>query len=260
VKNKRGDKRKLEGKVAIVVGGGSGIGRATAKLLAKEGAKVMIADRNPEGAEKVAKEIKDAGGEVSTVIINMIEEEEAVKMAKFTLEKYGKIDILCNIAGGSVGKYIRDRQSPFPTSTKEEWDTQIAVNLTGCRNCTKAVIDHMIERKYGKIVNFSSMAGVDGTPGVVDYSAAKAGVIGFTKALAQEMAPHNIQINCIAPSGVYTERIQAFAELRKKENPNRPQMDMSILAMPEEIANTVLFLVSDDTNHIKGWVIGFAGR
>jgi 3-oxoacyl-[acyl-carrier protein] reductase len=251
---------KLEGKVAIVVGGGSGIGRASAKLLAKEGAKIMIADRNLEGAEKVAKEIKDTGGEVSTIIINMIEEEEAFRMVEVTLKKYGKIDILCNVAGGSVGRYIRDKQTPFPVSTKEEWDTQIAVNLTGCRNCTRAVINHMMERRYGKIVNFSSMAGVDGTPGVVDYSAAKAGIIGFTKALAQEMSSYNIQINCIAPSGVYTERIQAFAEARRKENPTAPQMDMSMLAQPEEIANTVLFLVSDDTNHIKGWVIGFAAR
>ncbi len=251
---------KLKDKVAIVIGGGSGIGRATAKLLASEGARVMIADRNVEGANNVAEEIKSAGGEVSTVETNMIEEEQAFKMVEVTLEKYGRIDILCNVAGGSVGRYIRDKQTPFPVSTKEEWDTQIAVNLTGCRNCTRAVINHMIERKSGKIVNFSSMAGVDGTPGVVDYSAAKAGVIGFTKALAQEMSPHGIQINCIAPSGVYTERIQAFAEARKKENPDAPQMDLSMLAMPEEIAKTVLFLVSDDTSHLKGCVITFAGR
>jgi NAD(P)-dependent dehydrogenase (short-subunit alcohol dehydrogenase family) len=251
---------KLKDKVAIVVGGGSGIGRATAKLLAAEGARVMIADRNPEGADNVAKEIKDAGGEVSTVEVNMIEEEEAFRMVEVTLEKYGQIDILCNVAGGSVGRYIRDKQTPFPVSTKEEWDTQIAVNLTGCRNCTRAVINHMIERKSGKIVNFSSMAGVDGTAGVVDYSAAKAGVIGFTKALAQEMSPHGIQVNCIAPSGVYTERIQAFAEARRKENPDATQMDISILAMPEEVARTVLFLVSDDTSHLKGCVITFAGR
>jgi len=251
---------KLKDKVAIVVGGGSGIGRTTAKLLAAEGARVMIADRNPEGADNVAKEIKDAGGEVSTVEVNMIEEEEAFRMVEVTLEKYGQIDILCNVAGGSVGHYIRDKQTPFPVSTKEEWDTQIAVNLTGCRNCTRAVINHMIERKSGKIVNFSSMAGVDGTAGVVDYSAAKAGVIGFTKALAQEMSPHGIQVNCIAPSGVYTERIQAFAEARRKENPDATQMDISMLAMPEEVARTVLFLVSDDTSHLKGCVITFAGR
>jgi 3-oxoacyl-[acyl-carrier protein] reductase len=249
---------KLESKVAIVVGGGSGIGRATAKLLAREGAKVVIADRNTEGAEKVRREIENAEGESFTIEVNMIEEDHAVKMVRAALDKYGKIDILCNIAGGSVGRYIRDKQSAFPVSTKEEWDTQLAVNLTGCRNCTKAVITHMIERKYGKIVNFSSMGGVDGAPGVVDYSAAKAGVIGFTRALAKEMAPYNIQINCIAPSGVYTERIEAFVEARKKENPDVPSMDLSKLAQPEEIANTVLFLVSDDTNHIRGAVIEFA--
>jgi 3-oxoacyl-[acyl-carrier protein] reductase len=249
---------KLKGKVVIVVGGGSGIGRASAKLLAQEGAKVMIADRNIEGANKVADEIKAAGGEVSTVETNMIEEEEAINMVNVTLKKYGKIDILCNIAGGSVGRYIRDKQTPFRQSTKEEWDTQIAVNLTGCRNCSRAVINHMIERGSGKIVNFSSMAGVEGTPGVVDYSAAKAGVIGFTKALAHEMAPYGIQVNCIAPSGVLTERIEAFARAMKEKNPQAPGMDTSKLAKPEEIANTVLFLVSDDVSHISGDVIGFA--
>lgn len=249
---------KLENRVAVVVGGGSGIGRATAKLLAAEGAKLMIADRNIEGANGVKKEIDDNGGEASVFEVNMVEEEETVRMAEATIGKYGKIDILCNVAGGSVGRYIREKQSAFPVSTKEEWDTQLAVNLTGCRNCTKAVIDHMIERKYGKIVNFSSMGGVDGAPGVVDYSAAKAGIIGFTKALAREMASSNIQINCIAPSGVYTERIEAFVEARRKENPDAPTMDLSRLIMPEEIARTVLFLISDDTNHLRGAVIEFA--
>jgi len=249
---------KLKNRVAIIVGGGSGIGRATAKLLANEGAKIMIADRNIEGAERVKKEIDGSGGEASTIQINMIEEEETEKMVEETINRYGNIDILCNIAGGSVGRYIRDKQSAFSVSTKEEWDIQLAVNLTGCRNCTKAVIDHMIERKYGKIVNFSSMGGVEGTPGVVDYSAAKAGVIGFTKALAKEMSTHNIQVNCIAPSGVYTERIESFVEARKKDNPHAPVMDLTRLAQPEEVARTVLFLVSDDTNHIRGAVIEFA--
>jgi NAD(P)-dependent dehydrogenase (short-subunit alcohol dehydrogenase family) len=251
---------KLEDKVAVIVGGGSGIGRATAKLFAEEGAKVVIADRNIDGANNVKKEIDAAGGESTAIEVNMIEEDQAVNMIQQALQTYGKVDILCNVAGGSVGRYIRDKQSPFPTATKEEWDTQLAVNLTGCRNCTKAVIDHMMQRKYGKIVNISSISGVDGSPGVVDYSAAKAGVIGFTKALAQEMAPHNIQINCVAPMGVFTERIQAFVEARKKENPDAPQMDLSALAKPEEIARTILFLASDDTNHLRGCIIGFTSR
>ena len=249
---------KLKDKVAIIVGGGSGIGRATAELFANEGAKVVIADRNIEGANNVKKEVDAAGGESIAIEVNMIEEDQAIKIVHDTKITYGKVDILCNIAGGSVGKYIRDTHSPFTAATKEEWDTQLAVNLTGCRNCTKAVIDHMIERKYGKIVNVSSMAGVDGSPGVVDYSAAKAGVIGFTRALAKEMSPHNIQVNCVAPMGVFTERIEAFVEARKKENPDTPQMDFSALAKPEEIARTMLFLVSDDTNHLKGCIITFS--
>jgi 3-oxoacyl-[acyl-carrier protein] reductase len=251
---------KLQDKTAVIVGGGSGIGRATAKLFAEEGAKVVIADRNIEGAESVKKEIDAAGGESIAIEVNMIEEDQAVKMIQESIAVYGKVDILCNVAGGSVGRYIRDKQSPFPTATREEWDTILAVNLTGCRNCTKAVINHMIERKYGKIVNVSSMAGVDGSPGVVDYSAAKAGVVGFTKALAQEMSPHNIQVNCVAPMGVFTERIEAFVEARKKENPDAQQMDLSALAMPEEIARTILFLASDDTSHLRGCVIPFTSR
>ncbi|MBN2240770.1 MAG: SDR family oxidoreductase [Dehalococcoidales bacterium] len=249
---------KLKDKTAIVVGAGSGIGRATAKLLAAEGASVVAADRNIEGAENVTGEILAAGGEAFAYECNMIREEETEQLVAAAIEKYGKVDILCNIAGGSVGRYIRDKQSPFPTASKEEWDTQLSVNLTGCRNCTRAIIQHMMDRKYGKIVNFSSMAGVDGAPGVVDYSAAKAGVIGFTKALAKEMSPYNIQINSVAPSGVYTERIQAFVDTMKKEKPDGPQMDLSTLAQPEEIARTVLFLVSDDTSHLKGLVVSFS--
>ena len=251
---------KLTNKVAIVVGGGSGIGRATAKRLAAEGVTVVIADRNIEGAENVKKEINGIDGTAESCEVNMIEEDQVDAMVNTVLKKHGKIDILCNIAGGSVGRYIRDTQTPFHQSTREEWDTQLAVNLTGCRNCTRSVVNHMMERKYGKIVNFSSMAGVDGAPGVVDYSAAKAGVIGFTKALAKEVAPYNIQVNCIAPSGVYTERIQSFIEERKKRNPEAPEMDVTGLAKPEEIAETVMFLVSDNTSHISGCVITFAAK
>ena len=156
-----------------------------------------------------------------------------------------------------MGKYIREKQTPFPESTKEEWDKIIDVNLTGPRNCTRAVIHHMMERGGGRIVNFSSMAGVQGVGNVVDYSAAKAGVIAFTQGLAQEMAPYGINVNCIAPSGVFTERIQAFAERMKREGSGR-EMDTSRLARPEELAAAVLFLVSDDSSHMSGQVIRFS--
>lgn len=252
---------KLKDKVAIVVGGASGIAKASSKLLAQEGARVVIADLDIENAEKVADEIKSMGYEATAIKVDMTKEEEAYAMVKAVLEKYGQIDILANIAGGSVGKYIREKQTPFAESTKEEWDKILDVNLTGPRNCTRAVIHHMMERGSGRIVNFSSMAGVQGIGNVVDYSAAKAGVIAFTQGLAQEMAPYGININCIAPSGVLTERIQAFAERmwqQQREEGGRG-MDTSKLARPEELAATVLFLVSDDSSHMSGQVIRFSG-
>lgn len=252
---------KLEDKVAIVVGGASGIGKASSKRLAQEGARVVIADLDIESANKVADEIKSMGYEATALKVDMTKEEEANEMVKTVLEKYGKIDILANVAGGSVGKFIREKQTPFAESTKEEWDRIIDVNLNGARNCTRAVINHMMERGSGRIVNFSSMAGVQGIRNVVDYSAAKAGVIAFTQGLAQEMAPYGINVNCIAPSGVLTERIQAFAErMRQQQKEGQGQgMDTSRLAKPEELASTVLFLVSDDSSHMSGQVIRVAG-
>jgi NAD(P)-dependent dehydrogenase (short-subunit alcohol dehydrogenase family) len=243
---------RVEGKVAIVVGGGSGIGKAISKLLAQEGARVMVADIDTEAAKAVATEIRLSGFQADSVIVDMTKEADAIVMAQATIARFGKIDILANVAGGSVGKYIREKFRPFPESTKEEWDKIVDVNLNGARNCTRAVINHMVERKSGKIVSFSSAAGVTGAANAVDYSAAKAGIIGFTKALALEMAPYGIQVNCISPTGVLTERIAAFAKSTAEKNPGQKGMDLTKLTLPEEVANVVLLLVSDEVNHLSG--------
>ena len=248
---------KLEGKVAIVVGGGSGAGRASSKLLAQEGAKVMIADINIEAANKVAQEIKAAGGEAATVKVDMTKEEEAIAMTKATLARFGQIDILANIAGGSQGPFIRDRMGPFAEQSKEEWDRIIDINLNGARNCTRAVIGHMMERKSGKIVSFSSIAGVTGVRNGADYSAAKAGIIAFTKSLAIEMSPYGINVNCITPSLTLSERMVAAMTRRQQENPQAPAMNASTGALPEELAVALLFLVSDDAKHVSGQNIIF---
>jgi 3-oxoacyl-[acyl-carrier protein] reductase len=250
---------KLKDKVAIVVGGASGVGKATSRLLAQEGARVVIADLDIETANKVADGIREGGGEVSTVKVDMTKEGDANEMARITLDKYGQIDILANVAGGSMGRFIRDKIGPFVDSTKEEWDRIIDINLNGARNCTRAVINHMIERGSGKIVSFSSIAAIQGMRGGVDYAAAKAGIIGFTKALALEMAPYGIHVNCITPGGVATERIRAFFKARKERDPEAPEIDMSKFAMPEEFASVVLFLVSDEVSHITGENIIVAG-
>jgi 3-oxoacyl-[acyl-carrier protein] reductase len=229
---------RVKDKVAIVVGGASGIGRATAQLLAREGAKVIIVNLHIEKANQIADGIRAAGGEVATIKADMTIEKEVDEMVRATLARFGRIDILANVAGGSV-------RDPFPESTKETWDRMIDLNLTGARNCTRAVINHMMERGSGKIVNVSSIAGVEGAATRVSYAAAKAGLIGFTKALALEMAPYGIQINCITPGGTSSERMLAGIKKGLQINPD-------ILATPEEMANVILLLVSDELCHIGG--------
>jgi 3-oxoacyl-[acyl-carrier protein] reductase len=248
---------RLKDKVAIVTGGASGIGMATVHRLAQEGAKVVIADVDIENANKVAGEIKASKGEAMAIKLDHTKPEEADKMAKDTLGKYGKIDILVNVAGGSQGRFIREKVRPFAESLKEEWDRIIDINLTGPRNCTRAVVNHMLERKYGKIIFFSTIAALIGGTNTNDYSAAKAGLIGFTRALAVELSPHGINVNCIAPGIVGTARLLAFPEDLKKIMIQG--IKFGRMAYPEELANVVLFLASDESSYITGETIPVVG-
>jgi NAD(P)-dependent dehydrogenase (short-subunit alcohol dehydrogenase family) len=255
---------KLKDKVAIVVGGASGVGRASATLLAQEGTKVMIADVVIENANKVADNIKAKGGEASTVKVDFRYEEEVNEMVRVTLEKYGKIDILVNAAGGIVGTLLPTnltgnlpvRGAPVAEQSKELWDWMMDMNLNGPRHCVRAVINHMIERRSGKIVLISSVAALDGLAGNSDYSAAKAGVIAFTKSLAREVAPYGIQANCVTPSATWSEGRQA-AMARGRQEGREIKVDMSGMAMPEELAEAVLFLVSSGSDHMSGQNIIF---
>ena len=255
---------KLKDKVAIVVGGASGIGRASAVLLAREGARVVIADVVPENAEKVAQEIKAKGGEASTFTMDFRYEEQAFDMAKDTLEKYGQIDILVNAAGGIVGTLLPTkltgdlpmRGAPVAEQSKELWDWMMDMNLNGPRHCVRAVINHMIEKGSGKIVLVSSIAAIDGLPNNSDYTAAKAGIIGFVKALAREVAPFGIQANCVTPSATWSEGRQAAMERGRQEG-REINVDMSGMAMPEELAEAVLLLVSSGSDHMSGQNIIF---
>jgi 3-oxoacyl-[acyl-carrier protein] reductase len=192
--------------------------------------------------------------------LDMTKLVDAEDMAGSTIAKYGRIDMLINVAGGSRGRFIREKIGPFADSSKEEWDRIIDINLNGARNCTRSVINQMITQRYGKIVNFSSVAGVEGAINAVDYSAAKAGIIGFTKALALEMGPYGIQVNSVCPWGVLTERIRTMLT---KQNLGKDQKSLETefnkYAKPEEIAKLVLFLVSDDVSHISGENIMVAG-
>jgi NAD(P)-dependent dehydrogenase (short-subunit alcohol dehydrogenase family) len=248
---------RLKDKVAIIVGGASGIGLATAHRLAEEGAKVVVADMAIDDAKKVADDIKAKGHTAIALKVDMTKQEEADKMVEDALAQYKQIDILANVAGGSQGRFIREKVRPFAESIKEEWDRVIDINLTGPRNCTRAVINHMLGRKYGKIIFFSSIVGILGGTNVADYAAAKAAIIGFTRQLAGEVSPHGINVNCVAPGIVGTSRLLAFPpELQKVMIQG---IKFGRMATPLEIANVVLFLASDESSYITGETIPVVG-
>lgn len=249
---------KLKDKVAIIVGGANGIGKRTSLLFAREGAKVLVADIDLNAANGVVDEIKASGYQgVVAYKVDHTKEEEAFKMVKFALDKFGKIDILANIAGthGYIegGKFIRKDEGPFAESTKSLWDSTIDINLNGARNCIRAVLNHMMERHQGRIVNFSSVAAYQGAPGLAAYSAAKGGIISLTKALAVELAPYGIFINCVIPSATATE--QVMDRIANMKQSGMPVLDMKQFASPDELANVVLWLASDDVSHMSGQCI-----
>ncbi len=253
---------KLQNRVAIITGGANGIGKRTSKLFAAEGAKVMIADYDIAAADRVADEIRASGGEAVTRHLDHTSEQACIEMVQATLEKYGKIDILANIAGVwpqkegtgvNEGRYL-SRMDPevrggFAASRKEDWDRVIDINLNGPRNCTRAVINHMIERRSGKIINFSSIAALRGLVGGIEYATAKAAILGFTLTLALEMEKYNIQVNTVTPAGTLSERMLGGIERAKKAG---HEIDLNRYCTPEEVAEAVLFLASDASNHTSG--------
>lgn len=241
---------RLKDKVAIIVGGASGIGRATSQVLAREGAKIVVADLDIEAANNLVDGLNSCEHTAIAIKVDMTDPDETDQMANIVLNKYGQIDILANVAGGSTGKFIREKLSPFSESIKKEWDRIIEINLTGPRNCTRSVINHMLGRRYGKIINFSSIFGMTGGENAADYSAAKAGIIGFTKSLAVEVSRYGINVNCISPGVVGTARL--FAYNKESQEKMIQGALFGRMATPEEIANVVLFLASDESSYITG--------
>ena len=246
---------RLKDKVAIVTGGASGIGRATCKLFADEGATLVIADLVFEAADELATELKEQGHKATAVATDVTDIDAAHNLAKVTLSTFGRIDILANIAGGSAGPVIKTKSSVFAESGKERWDEMIALNLYGTLNCTRAVVNHMIEGRSGKVVNCASTAGVIGMQKAAEYAAAKGGVIAFTKTLAKELGQYGINVNCVSPGVVGTPRILQRPELRACVD----GIPLGRLGKPEELAQVILFLASDESSYITGENIVVAG-
>jgi len=242
---------KLENRIGIVTGGANGIGRAIALGLAKEGADVVIADIDSSQAEIVVDEIKGLGRKALAIKVDVTKINDVNLMVKTVLDKFKKIDILINNAGGSA----RERATLFCESTEDVWDYVIGLNLKGTFNCTRAVIEHMMQRRSGKIVNVSSDTGLVGYSGFVDYSAAKAGIIGFTMALAKEVASYGINVNAVAPGPTETRAMLVALP----GNKFKQKTGLGRLGKPEEIAAMVVFLALEDANFITGQVFPVCG-
>ena len=239
---------RLEGRKALVTGGASGIGAAIARRLAAEGAQVTIGDLNLEGATEVA-------GEISGLAIEL--DVTDLGSAQAAMESAGApIDILVNNAG-------TDEFGFFAQTTPEQWEKVIAVNLRGVLNCTFAALPGMQEAGYGRMVNIASEAGRVGSKGSAVYSAAKGGVIAFTKVMAREGARYGINANAIAPGPIETPLLMAareFGEIGEKLiETMKSGTQLRRLGQPEEVAATVAFLASDDASYVTGECIGVSG-
>ena len=238
---------KLSGKVALVTGASRGIGRAIALKLAAEGAKVAINFAgNLTKAEEVKNAVESNGGEALLVQGDISDFEKVNDIVKNVVETWGKIDILVNNAGIT-------RDNLLLKMNEKDFDEVIATNLKGVFNCTKAVTRLMMKQHSGRIVNMSSVVGINGNAGQANYAAAKAGIIGFTKSVAKEFAPRGITVNAIAPGFIETDMTEAIPE--KIKTGLIEKIPMGRIGNPENVANAVLFLVSEDSAYITGQVI-----
>ena len=229
-------------KTVLITGGSRGIGKAMVYAFARAGYNVLL---NFNRSENLANEIASEFSNVKVYGADVGIQENVINMVNYAKENFGGIDILINNAGISCTGLFQDLQ-------KDEWDKLMNVNLTGVYNCTKAVLPEMISKKQGKIINISSVWGMVGASNEVAYSASKAGVIGLTKALAKEVGPSNIQVNCIAPGIVMTDMISEYTMDELNDITN--EIPLGRIGSTSDVADLALFLASDSANYITGQV------
>ena len=240
----------VTGHVALITGASQGIGRACALALAEGGASIALAARNQEKLAQVAKEIESKGGQAAVFPVDVGNEEEVKAAVKSGLERFGKIDILVNNAGVT-------KDSLLMRMKRADWDSVIQTNLSGAFYCTQAVIGAMLKQRWGRVINITSIFGQSGQAGQANYAASKAGLIGFTMAMAREVASRNITVNAVAPGYIETAMTGALsAELKSKVNEMIP---LGRAGSDMDVAHAVRFLASEEAGYITGHVLKVNG-
>ena len=241
---------RLKDKVALVTGGGRGIGKAIVLALAKEGADIVTCDINLENLKEVAAEIEKLGRKVLILKADVSKMGEVEEMVKKALDKFIKIDILVNNAGIT-------RDNLILRMSEEEWDQVLDINLKGTFNCLKTVTRPMMKARSGRIINIASVVGIMGNPGQANYAASKAGIIGLTKSAAKELASRGINVNAVAPGFIETSMTEALGDEAKEKLTS--QIPLKRLGEVADVANLVVFLASDSASYITGEVIKVDG-
>jgi NAD(P)-dependent dehydrogenase (short-subunit alcohol dehydrogenase family) len=242
-------KPRLEGRVAIVTGGGHGIGKAYARRLAEEGAKVVIAEIDAAAAQAVSAELAGEGHRALAVPTNVAERASVEEMARRTVAEFGRIDVLVNNA--AIFATVPMSRAPFDQIDPSEWDRMMAVNLRGTWLASCAVIPQMRRQRYGKIINISSGTALKGSASRIHYVTSKAGILGFTRTLAQEVGADNICVNCVAPGSTLSEEHpdEGVVKMRTAAVASRA---LRRVQKPEDLVGAVAFFASSDSDFITG--------